>query len=154
MKMSKNEAVEKMVTEFQSIPAGILEKLIKCSQNMYIEEVTPPSYWDKDEHCSPENPCNQKPCNVDFLPMWGTLWAVERIRPEDFEALVKIGFRIYEVDDYDGFVLGIDAAGFSFYDHYWLPLYNYFGYKWHSCPYKWNEVRADQNGDRIYYEQE
>lgn len=122
-------------------------------------------YNDIDEYFKDYTPCSE--CvtgyeleDYDSLPMWGTLWALEPIDqekidrdPEFLKGLAKIGFRIYDTYDY-GYVIGIDGAGFSFYDHYWLPLYNLLNLRWHDAPYKWEEVHTDKDGNRIYNEED
>ncbi|MCC6898770.1 MAG: hypothetical protein IT377_07330 [Polyangiaceae bacterium] len=38
------------------------------------------------------------------------------------DEIAKLGFFVFESEDY-GALLGIDAAGFDFYEAYWIPLY-------------------------------
>lgn len=73
----------------------------------------------------------------DGLPMWSTMWAFgsfeqDKCEDEDFLIqLANIGFRIYESEDY-GYVIGIDGAGYDFYEEHWIPLYKLLGLHWHD----------------------
>lgn len=60
------------------------------------------------------------------LPMWGTLWRVcccflESYILENLEEVAKAGFQIYQTED--DLYLGIDGAGYDFYEVHWTPLY-------------------------------
>ena len=70
------------------------------------------------------------------FPMWGTMWSFSCSFDEDWarshlEEMAACGFRLYESEDY-GLVFGIDAAGFDFYEAFWVPLYKARGLKWHD----------------------
>jgi hypothetical protein len=72
----------------------------------------------------------------DFLPMWGTMWTFEEKLDEDWaldnlEIMYQCGFRIYEHEDL-GVVIGIDGAGYDFYEGHWIPLYKARGLRWHD----------------------
>lgn len=75
--------------------------------------------------------------NAEFgLPMWGWLWNPNFSGDEDWiknnlEIVKDCGFRIYESDEI-GVMIGIDGAGYDFYDAHWIPLYKARGLKWHS----------------------
>lgn len=66
---------------------------------------------------------------------WGTLfvpddscdqaWVVEHARQ-----IARLGFFVFESEDL-GYMLGIDGAGFDFYDAFWVPLYQLRGLQWH-----------------------
>ena len=67
---------------------------------------------------------------------WGTLFAPmdpcdRRWFEANKEEVAKLGFFVFESDDY-GILLGLDAAGFDFYDAYWIPLYQLRGLLWHE----------------------
>ena len=76
-----------------------------------------------------------------WLPMWSTLWTFgDKIDEEwligkycepHLQEMADLGFRIYDSEDF-GIVFGIDAAGFDFYEKYWIPLYKLRGLKWHE----------------------
>lgn len=89
-------------------------------------------------HCShnpghdwyPSFPQHAYPCG------WGTLFAPrERLDHEwileHADAVAKLGLFVFESDDY-GCLLGIDGAGFDFYEAYWIPLYRLRGLRWHE----------------------
>ena len=79
-----------------------------------------------------------RPLFDDFFPMWGTMWSFESSIDSDWclENLSKIcscGFRVYE-DNIDGEIyIGIDGAGYDFYEAHWIPLYKARGLHWHNC---------------------
>lgn len=74
-----------------------------------------------------------EPIRDDFFPMWGTMFVPEDLdqmrmrnnKDNIMQKIADIGFRIYDTEDF-GYVLGIDAAGFDFYERYWFPLYDLF----------------------------
>ena len=70
------------------------------------------------------------------LPMWGTMWAFEDMCDEQWlennlQAVANCGFRIYESEDY-GYLIGIDGAGYDFYEAHFCPLYKARGLHWHK----------------------
>lgn len=72
----------------------------------------------------------------DVLPMWGTMWEFKDICDKEWlennlQAVANCGFRIYESEDY-GYLIGIDGAGYDFYEAHWLPLYKARGLHWHK----------------------
>lgn len=74
--------------------------------------------------------------HYDLLPMWGTMWTFKDSYDEEFvreniKAVSDCGFRIYEHEDL-GIILGIDGAGYDFYEAHWIPLYKAFGFRWHN----------------------
>lgn len=71
-------------------------------------------------------------------PMWSywfqpkdpvDAWKIQEMSDE----VAGLGF-VLIIDDEDQSVwgLGIDGAGFDFYESYWIPLYDLFGLKWHA----------------------
>lgn len=76
-----------------------------------------------------------------WLPIWGTLWTMGEQIDEDWltgryceshlQEVADLGFRIYESDDF-GILIGIDGAGFDFFEAYWYPLYKLRGLHWHK----------------------
>lgn len=70
------------------------------------------------------------------LPMWGTLFNPKESLDEDWirenlDVVAECGFRIYESDEI-GILLGVDGAGYDFYEEHWVPLYKARGLKWHT----------------------
>ena len=77
----------------------------------------------------------------DPFPIWGIMWAFpdqidiewatgEYLGPH-LQEIADCGFRIYQSDDF-GILLGIDGAGYNFYDAHWIPLYKARGLHWHK----------------------
>lgn len=71
----------------------------------------------------------------DVLPMWGTMWAFPYMdqdwAKDHIPDIVDCGFRVYEQEDY-GLIIGIDGAGYDFYEDHWIPLYKARGLRWHE----------------------
>lgn len=71
-------------------------------------------------------------------PMWSywfqpkdpvDLWKLQEMQSE----VAGLGFvLIIENETQEVWGLGIDSAGFNFYESYWIPLYDLFGFKWHA----------------------
>ena len=55
--------------------------------------------------------------------------------------LSECGFRVYESEEF-GLFFGIDAAGFDFYEAYWIPLYRARGLQWHDPDTEKKEASA------------
>lgn len=73
----------------------------------------------------------------DSLPMWGTLWTFEEGFDtewcrDNLETVANCGFRIYEYEPTGDIIIGIDGAGYDFYEAHWIPLYKARGLKWHD----------------------
>ena len=58
-------------------------------------------------------------------PVWGTLFHYRERGHTDFiEAAKKAGFLVIEnIPEFDGVMLGLTGAGYSFYGAHWIPLY-------------------------------
>jgi hypothetical protein len=72
-----------------------------------------------------------------FPCAWGTLFAPrERLDREwvleRAEQVAALGFFVFESEDY-GCLLGIDGAGYDFFDAYWIPLYELRDLQWHDA---------------------
>lgn len=70
------------------------------------------------------------------LPMWGTMWTFEERLDDDWarenlEVLRECRFWVYDSDDL-GILIGIDGAGYDFYENHWMPLYKARGLQWHT----------------------
>lgn len=120
--MTKKEAVQKMVEGFQALPTEWAQ--------IVAEE--------KEE-------------DIPY-PMWGTMWRVvepldvEKIKrllrtiayddedaPEEVWGLQEVGETGIFAWEVDGeLLLGINGAGYDFYEAHWTPLYEALGYKWHE----------------------
>lgn len=70
-----------------------------------------------------------------YLPMWGWMWTLDSCTEywirHNLEETADMGFRIYEDEDGDIYI-GIDGAGYDFYDAHWMPLYDAMGLQWHN----------------------
>jgi hypothetical protein len=80
--------------------------------------------------------------------MWGTVFRVldpvdkERIRAlcrpvtdkeDDLYGCQEVGQTgIYAFEIYGKLVLELNGAGYDFYEHHWIPLYEALGYHWHE----------------------
>ena len=80
--------------------------------------------------------------------MWGTMFLVnDPVDKRRIKALVKpvddpedelygsqdvgdTGISVFEIDG--EVVLGVNGAGYDFYEHHWIPLYEALGYAWHE----------------------
>ena len=101
------------------------------------------------------------------LPMWGTMWIVnfgiwgeklwKNSSPmdenvdgfdEEMEGQNYINgipsVYIYEIDDQ--YVIGVNGAGWNFYDGVWDKLYDFFGLEWHEE----KQEKCSICGDDIY----
>lgn len=73
-----------------------------------------------------------------LFPCWGTLWTFGSFCDDHWlddagvQLMADCGFRIYESDDFGGYIFGIDGAGYDFYDAHWIPLYKARGLRWHK----------------------
>ena len=77
-------------------------------------------------------------CSIDcdsWLPAWGTMWTLNTFDSqwveENLETVARCGFRIFESEEL-GIFIGIDGAGYDFFDEHWIPLYKARGLKWHD----------------------
>jgi hypothetical protein len=80
--------------------------------------------------------------------MWGTMylvndpvdkrWITSLSHPvtdeeDDLYGCQEVGQTGIYAFDVDGhLVLGINGAGYDFYEHHWIPLYEALGYGWHE----------------------
>lgn len=70
-------------------------------------------------------------------PMWNWWWIIKDCWLDDFIAehedeVIALGFVIIKDEDFNNFALGIDGAGYSFFEHHWIPLYELLGFEWHD----------------------
>lgn len=141
------EATQAWVSEFNAIPLSLIEKAY-CNDRWELYEVTPIKH--RCEECDNEHyesfaEDNDYKCECggeleqveeySCLPMWGTMWTFGDSADDcwienHLEEMADCGFRVYESDEL-GYYFGIDGAGYSFYDEYWIPLYKIRGLQWH-----------------------
>lgn len=115
------EATQAWIKEFNAISRGMIEQLM----------IDHPDEWEEVTVFEDDEP-------YYVLPMWGTMWSFDSIFDEEWleekdgiEVMSKLGFRIYHHEEF-GYWFGIDAAGFDFYEEYWIPLYKAHGLHWHK----------------------
>lgn len=72
-------------------------------------------------------------------PMWSTWFQPSNSWEENWvedhkEEIAELGFTIINVwlDGCEDIFLGIDGAGFDFYEAFWIPLYRLHGFHWHD----------------------
>ena len=119
--MTIEDAVKKFVNDFSFIPTDLIRKVYE--KNPYDLECL------NSERFIEEN-------NEYFPAMYATMYSckdwtdAEWIR-RNIEVVEEIGFAVYDCE-YCGILLGINGAGFDFYDSYWKELYLARGFKWHE----------------------
>ena len=78
--------------------------------------------------------------NHDFqekydLPMWGTMWTVSNLDGDwirnNLETVRECCIWVFESDELD-VLIGIDGAGYDFYESHWIPFYKARGLQWHT----------------------
>lgn len=62
-----------------------------------------------------------------FRPVWPDDEWVRR----NLDAVAGCGFLVFDCQ-YCGILLAIDGAGYDFYEHHWIPLYEARGFKWEN----------------------
>ena len=121
---TKKEAARAWVNEFNAIP-----------QKMAFQG----EFWDEWEFYGrlDEFEDDEEEFGSVDVPMWGTLWMMddwtdERWIDENRELVANLGFTICENYENGWILLGIDGAGYDFYEFHWIPLYEARGLKWHE----------------------
>lgn len=69
-------------------------------------------------------------------PMWSTYFSPNTRLDADWiadnaEEIARLGFTLI-FEDGETFALGIDGAGYDFYESHWVPLYRLRGFTWHE----------------------
>lgn len=122
--MNKMEAVKKWVSEWNAIPTSLIEKAYYS--NDYAEGITHLSWREEDE---------EQDLYYNDLPMWGTMWTLHELDADwikdNIDQVRKCGIEVYESDEL-GVFIGINGAGYDFYEAHWLPLYEARGLRWHE----------------------
>ena len=121
------------ISIFSGDYAGEDGEIVRCvGDDEYIVELDSSKYPDpvtvfEDEFEVPRD---------DGLPMWGTMGEFkdgcdEQWLENNLQAVANCGFRIYESEDY-GYLIGINGAGYDFYEAHFCPLYKTRGLHWHK----------------------
>lgn len=147
--LTKKEAVQKWVNEFNAIPQSLIQKaypnlaedgleiLVTDRQCGYCGGTEFIKNDDGIEICSScEHETEDNTSEKYDLPMWGTMWTFGTSLDSDWvlenlEIMRECGFFVYESDEL-GILIGIDGAGYDFYESHWIPLYTARGLKWHK----------------------
>lgn len=128
-------------------PVSVKYECDECGEEFSEEEynelgdgdgiITCPSCYEKDEDTTATVEPIEDYDSIGYgLPMWGTLFNPKERLDEDWirenlEEVKECGFRIYESEEV-GILLGVDGAGYDFYEEHWIPLYKARGLKWHT----------------------
>lgn len=160
-KKTIKDATREWVNGFNSIPQHLIEKAFKDDIDNWLEltTVTSGTYAWSNEYqgeyeivsIDKENDMaiidvdgEEKEVEVDdlynefdsWLPMWGTLFTLESIDEEwirdNIDKVTNCGFRIFEDQENGDIYLGVDGAGYDFYENHWIPLYKERGLQWHD----------------------
>jgi hypothetical protein len=105
----KNEVADWVDSQFDHVPLSVAEQL---TDDMLFERIDLSDY-DEDDDGEPP------------YPMWGTLFHYRGWGHDGFiEAAKKARFIVIKgVPEFDGVMLGVQGAGYSFYGAHWIPLY-------------------------------
>ncbi len=161
-KITIKEATQKWVGEFNAISQRLIEKAYGGDNFEELQELTKVGVgdyvWNNDlqgeyeilsidgERVILEDNGEKIEVNIDdiynenrdgLLPMWGTMWTFETTLDsewvlENLQTVSDLGFRIYEGCDDGEIYIGIDGAGYDFYEAHWIPLYKARGLQWHD----------------------
>ena len=76
-------------------------------------------------------------CEDDYkyFPMWRTMWTLHSsdanwIR-ENLDLVEHLGIVVFEHYEDNEIYIGINGAGYDFYENHWIPLYLEIGFEWH-----------------------
>lgn len=122
--ITKKEATRMMIYEdLSSLPMELFQKMYSYSDIELLNY----EYFDEEQ----EEYC-------EFYSMWNYVWLITQ--PSVEEKIInnleyvcnELGFYVYQ--DYEnGYLwLGINGAGYDFYEKHWIPLYDFLGYHWHT----------------------
>jgi hypothetical protein len=146
---TKKDACRQWVESFNAIPYSLIEKAYPYFEESGLKILSTEkecSYCGNTEFeenedgemvCSScENFMSEYAVEKLGLPMWGTLWTFGESLDEEWarknlEILRQCGFWVYDSDEL-GILIGIDGAGYDFYEAHWIPLYEARGLRWHD----------------------
>ena len=131
-------------TCFSAIPTSLLEKAYgEWLDDIRILAPTPEQYTETcRDDCDKNISCDE--CGyecyyeeIPTIPMWSWVFVPDEyidevwIKEHAKEIWSKCGIIVYETDEL-GVYLGINGAGYNFYEAHWIPLYKLRGLKWHE----------------------
>ena len=106
--------------DFTGMHQSIFQKLCEADNFETVEELTQVS--EEEQECR------------DFFPMYGSMWLVESSDEylqnkilENLKKLSDLGIRIYRRENDqmgDEIWIGVEGAGFDFYEEIWIPMFN------------------------------
>lgn len=146
---TKREAAQEWVRGFNAIPQTLITKAYPNLEEDGLEILVTEKecgycgnteFEENEEHelicTSCERLAEDEAHEKYDLPMWGTMWTFEETLDEDWarnntETLRECGIWAYESDEL-GVLIGIDGAGYDFYENHWIPLYEARGLQWHD----------------------
>lgn len=140
---TKEQATQHWIDRFNAVSSSMFERAFARDGILDIDILATPSKECSD--CGTNNDVDAATCTYcgssDLywerdLPMWGTLWSFGERVDEDWardnaQAVSACGFRVYEAEDGEVFI-GINGAGYDFYETHWIPLYEARGLQWHE----------------------
>lgn len=124
---TKKDACREWVSTFNAIPRDM------ALQGEFLWESWE-FFGEREEYEIEEDEDRFGPVGV---PMWNTLWMADDWCDEDWidhnrELVASCGFTIIENREEGWLLLGIDGAGYDFYEAHWIPLYEARGLRWHE----------------------
>lgn len=141
------EATKKWMGEWNAIPQDLIKKAYPMMEEDGLSTL---SSRTECSHCGEvkftKNEDDESICTncdeVDSettqygLPMWGTMWTFgtnldDEWVKENLDIMNECGIWVFESDEL-GILLGIDGAGYDFYESHWIPLYKARGLQWHK----------------------
>jgi len=123
--------------DFSMIPVALLQKAYPYSDEIRILAPTFEDFKKQyhDENCDLDcENCDTEECwesyrdEAPVFPMWGYVFKPNDPSDEKWikrhakEVYEKTGFIVYETDEL-GVYLGVNGAGYDFYNAHWIPLY-------------------------------
>ena len=136
--------------DYSMLPSALIQRAYEGSCFEDIEIVAPTFEQFKKEYfaenCSEDDydceDCPHEDCYMGYdddnpkLPMWGWLFRPNNNMDEEWirkntDKVGECGIIVYETEEI-GIYLGINGAGYDFYESHWIPLYLARGLKWHE----------------------
>lgn|SRR6267142_1390091 len=116
--MSRHEAVERLINSFSAIPTEWVKIVAEKSGDGFYGIMWGTMFIVND--------------SVDKRRIKALLKPVEDVEDELYgsQEAGDTGISAFEIDG--ELVLGINGAGYDFYEYHWTPLYNALGYEWHE----------------------
>jgi len=116
--MSKQEAVERLVHSFSSIPTAWVKIVAEKTGDDFYAVMWGTMFIVNDSFDEKQMKALLKPIEAEEDELYGT------------QEIGDTGISAFDIDG--EFVLGIHGAGYDFYEHHWIPLYDALGYTWHE----------------------